>query len=600
MAAMAVAPAAASASHGEGTGVTEITCNRVTWKYSDFPNAANNRVQEFIKVNQVTTSSEWVFNGPESEHTTYFESPEGTFKVDAHARWDTNGVTGNFDHMLQGKCEPSLKLEKEQRLAGSEEWTKYKLKAAAGETVEYRIKVTNTGNRNLTLGELNDPNCEQEPPNGNEIKPFAQGRTLNVEESTYFECTRVLEKAGFYYNAAEITGTTEDGKEVTGKSNEVELEVPDLAELSIVKTGPPTAIAGEEIAYQLTVHNAGPAGAENTVVTDELSPDVKFVKASEGCTYAEPELTCNAGELQVGESKTYEVTVKVNPEFVGTIPNTGRATTSTPEKEPKTNESTVETVVESKVHLNITKTGPKEAATGEAITWTIVGSNEGPSTATEVRIVDPIPSNATYVSASTTKGSCEYVAPKVICPLGNLAPGEKVEVTIHATSKALPRETITNTAVIQSKQEERQATFQTGNKPSEPSDKTGKKPLVTLKKTGSPAKIEEGQKATFHIHVFNSGPVAALKVKTCDQLPAHTILVNAGHGRVSGRTVCWTLAKLASHAGRTYTIVLRSTLKFQGKLVNHATTVGSNFAEKRASASVTVVRRGAIQGKVTG
>ena len=52
------------------------------------------------------------------------------------------------------------------------------------------------------------------------------------------------------------------------------------ADLSIVKTGPATVVAGGSVSYSLVVANNGPSDAANLSVTDTLPAGVTFVSAT--------------------------------------------------------------------------------------------------------------------------------------------------------------------------------------------------------------------------------------------------------------------------------------------------------------------------------
>ena len=52
------------------------------------------------------------------------------------------------------------------------------------------------------------------------------------------------------------------------------------ADLSIVKSGPATVVAGGSVSYSLVVANNGPSDAANLSVTDTLPAGVTFVSAT--------------------------------------------------------------------------------------------------------------------------------------------------------------------------------------------------------------------------------------------------------------------------------------------------------------------------------
>src|SRR5207253_5161784 len=97
--------------------------------------------------------------------------------------------------------------------------------------------------------------------------------------------------------------------------------------------------------------------------------------------------------------------------------------------------------------LSITKTdAPDPVHSGQNLTYTIVVTNNGPSTATGVTMTDQLPKNAGFASATTTQGSCSPSKATVTCSLGSLASGASATITIVVKSPT--RGTITNTASV--------------------------------------------------------------------------------------------------------------------------------------------------------
>ncbi len=217
--------AAGAANAGEAKGVTETTCDHITWTYSGFPNAENNTVTQIIAINGVVISTETiVFEGPEYTDTTPINPPPQAVKIDAHGKWETNGVKGGFDHAAQRRCEkPSYTIEKQQEIPARGTWTKEKVVGVVGETVLYQVLVKNTGNVPLTFSNFSDPHCDAGTiAGGPGASPVAPG------ETTVFTCSHVLVTVGEFTNTAAITGTPPPGqghKSVTEKSNKVVVKV---------------------------------------------------------------------------------------------------------------------------------------------------------------------------------------------------------------------------------------------------------------------------------------------------------------------------------------------------------------------------------------
>jgi uncharacterized repeat protein (TIGR01451 family) len=103
--------------------------------------------------------------------------------------------------------------------------------------------------------------------------------------------------------------------------------------------------------------------------------------------------------------------------------------------------------VQALVDLSITKSGspnPDGPPPGN-ITWTMVVKNNGPSTDSGVTVADPVPAGNTFVSVTTTKGSCAGGA-VVSCDIGTMAAGESVTITL--VTKPSITGNVTNTATV--------------------------------------------------------------------------------------------------------------------------------------------------------
>ncbi len=79
---------------------------------------------------------------------------------------------------------------------------------------------------------------------------------------------------------------------------------------------------------------------------------------------------------------------------------------------------------------------PDPVARGGAITYTVNVTNNGPTTATGVDLLDALPTNLVFNSASSTHGTCANTAGTVSCSIGVLAPGVTATVTIVVNAAA--------------------------------------------------------------------------------------------------------------------------------------------------------------------
>ncbi len=78
-------------------GSATITCKKVTYSFSDFPNASGNTVHESIFEDGFKIDSQnYTFNGKTGGNT-ISTLIVGSQYIQAEARWDTNGVSGYFE-----------------------------------------------------------------------------------------------------------------------------------------------------------------------------------------------------------------------------------------------------------------------------------------------------------------------------------------------------------------------------------------------------------------------------------------------------------------------------------------------------------------------
>jgi uncharacterized repeat protein (TIGR01451 family) len=97
--------------------------------------------------------------------------------------------------------------------------------------------------------------------------------------------------------------------------------------------------------------------------------------------------------------------------------------------------------------ISVSKTdSPDPVTVGNNLTYTITVSNNGPETATGVILTDTLPSSVTYVSATSTLGSCSESGNTVTCNIGTLSNGASATVTIVVTP--ITAGTITNNATV--------------------------------------------------------------------------------------------------------------------------------------------------------
>jgi uncharacterized repeat protein (TIGR01451 family) len=227
------------------------------------------------------------------------------------------------------------------------------------------------------------------------------------------------------------------------------------ANISVIKTDTPDPVlVGNNLTYTITVDNNGPDTATGVTLSDTLPSNVTYVSATSTqgtCSKSGSTVTCSIGTLANGASAT--VTIVVTPTTAGTINNTATVTCNETDTNSSNNTATATTTVNAQpsTDLSVSKADtPDPVMVGNNITYTIVATTNGPSTATGVTLTDTLPSSVTYVSATSTQGSCTRTGSTVTCSIGSLVNGASVTVTIIVTPTTAG--TITNTATATCKE----------------------------------------------------------------------------------------------------------------------------------------------------
>jgi uncharacterized repeat protein (TIGR01451 family) len=149
------------------------------------------------------------------------------------------------------------------------------------------------------------------------------------------------------------------------------------ADVSIVKSAPPSVSVGQGIGYSITVTNNGPVAATNVVVTDTIPAGTNFASAtaSQGSCSGSSTVTCTLGTLASGASAT--VSIAVNANSAGTITNTATVAADQPDPNPSDNSSSASTIVSALTCAapTITAGGPTTFCSGGSVTLTANASN---------------------------------------------------------------------------------------------------------------------------------------------------------------------------------------------------------------------------------
>jgi uncharacterized repeat protein (TIGR01451 family) len=173
------------------------------------------------------------------------------------------------------------------------------------------------------------------------------------------------------------------GSESTVSSTAFTVEEPpppsaDLS-VSVVDSADPI-VADDTVTYTVSVHNAGPGDATDTVVRDMLPPPVIFSSATDGGTFDSTlgVVRWDVGTLAAGTDVSFSVTVQaIHPEF----PMTDTVTAETSAPDPTTpNSATADTTVDAEQgvrYVSVADTGLtppfRNVPLGGTVQWDFFG-----------------------------------------------------------------------------------------------------------------------------------------------------------------------------------------------------------------------------------
>ncbi len=160
-----------------------------------------------------------------------------------------------------------------------------------------------------------DPGCSYSA--GTNTVTCSAGTVADGATATYHVTVAVSPTVtGPISNTLTVASTTPD----PNPANNTATIAPDSisqADVSITKSADKIQYnGGDTVTYTLTASNSGPATAASVVITDPLPSAVNFKSASSGCTDASNTVTCAAGSIPAGATKTYTVTATAD----GTAP----------------------------------------------------------------------------------------------------------------------------------------------------------------------------------------------------------------------------------------------------------------------------------------
>jgi uncharacterized repeat protein (TIGR01451 family) len=396
-------------------------------------------------------------------------------------------------------------------------------------------------------------------------------------------------------NTAILSSKDETGIDYTSiASAPAAVTVRGVPDVTIDKSHTGTFVRGQQGTFLLAVSNVGGRPTSGPVTIDDTLPSGLGIVSASGANWTcsvdttANSLHCTRSDPLAAGAAYEVVTVVVNvlESAPDTVVNTGA--TGGGGETNTTNDTDSDTVlIASNADVAIVKSvTPSTTAPGTNVTYTMVVTNNGPSTAKDVKLADPLPHGMTYVSV--TPAACGLDGTVVRCALGDLAKGQSVTITlVSGVPASLANKTKTNTATVTSTTPDSDLS---NNHDDATVKVTGAPPSKLLvRKTAKPKTVVAGTNVVFTIVLKVPSKVDAKSVDVCDTLPAALVFQSAPGASYSNGRACWHLAVAKAGSTTTFKItaqVIKGTKP--GVVKNVVVATASNAKPATSTAPVKV------------
>jgi uncharacterized repeat protein (TIGR01451 family) len=339
-----------------------------------------------------------------------------------------------------------------------------------------------------------------------------------------------------------------------------------------------TVQIGKNLAFTVTVKNIGANDATNVTVLNPIPQNASFISVSSSqglCTQKDGTVSCLLGKLAITNTATVNLVLTSNT--VGTIKNTASVVAT------EVDMSTANNIASSSVTLqapppqaNLQLAGtvaPNPVQIGQNLTYAFNITNIGPDTATSIQFTDVLSQNITYVSSTTSQGTCTYATTNMTltCNLDTLTLNGAAQVKLVATPKAtgtLTQNPTLRAAEVDPNTANNTTTITANVQPAPPVPTAN----LGLTMSATPNPVLTGQNLTYAIKLTNAGPDAASNAKIISPLPQNTSYVSSnttlGTCAVATGTLTCNVGTLAVNASASVNLVVTS--KVAGTITNSA------------------------------
>lgn len=383
-------------------------------------------------------------------------------------------------------------------------------------------------------------------------------------------------------------------------------------EVSVAQMQP--VAAGANFDYVINVSNEGPDDAASLTLNFPLASGVTFqsdsAPAGWSCTAPSPgsggTINCTVATLPPGTANV-TITASTPPTASGTFSTTATITSATPDPNANDNSFDIDVVVAPSTDFSVAIGGsPNPVTAGTNLFWSVMLTNNGPSTASAASVSIPLPAPTTFVSSAAPTGwGCSTPVTgtngTITCSLtATMSPATQATFTFvsNVPSSVAGGTTLSATATVSAPADAIPA-----NDSATASVTTAGVADIAITKTRTASLVIPGGPLHYTITVTNNGPSDAASVTMTDVLPAPlrftALSVPAGWScstpaaGTNGTIVCST-SPMATGAIATFALdVVVDPATSAGTAINNTATVttptsDSNSANNSSTSSAAV------------
>ena len=387
--------------------------------------------------------------------------------------------------------------------------------------------------------------------------------TLGVNKSVKLNIVTKVDSTVLIKNNASVSSKEFDYN-LTNNFDESSIKANPAVDVGVVKgVNVSNPRFGDLVEWTLVVSNYGPDAAHDVKVSDVLPKSLILVNSTGN--YDEDSGIWNIATLGVDKSVKLSLICKVNE--TGRITNNVNVTSREFDYDMENNHDNETINVGLSTDLAILKSANVSTANyGDTVEWTLIITNNGPNNATNVRVMDVLPSGFAYVKSIMQRGSYS----QNVFNVGELNVGETLKMTI--ISKVIKTGNFINFANITGKEFDYNLDNNKANK------SISINPAVDLevKKSVNDTNPNFKKQVKWTITVKNNGPDDAHDVKLTDMLPKSLIWVSDDSlGKYDPKTGIWDIGTLKY--GKSVKLSIVSQVNQTGNITNNVSVTSKEF-----------------------